>query len=1031
MKLTKKLEAEILKVYNAYWDNYLKGDAQAIPPLLDDNYTQFGSAEGEVFYHKKDALQFIHDTIDQVAGKLEMRKRATKLEQQDNAILILEQCDLYVLADGDWIFYSRFRASTLMQEKQEGWKIIHQHSSFPDTKAEEGQNIAIDKIAEENLMLREAIKRRTVELENRNKDLEIEASLERIRTVAMGMRKADDLLNICKIMFQELQSLGFNQLRNTLIHTFVDEQDYFIDYDYSDSFGGKITRIPYSGNPLIERFIKEIRKSNDAFTELVVTGTELDEWREFRKAGGQIDDPRLNNASSVYYYYYSIEAGDVGVSAFSPISENQITILKRFRNVFDFAYRRYTDIEKAEAQAREAKIEAALEKIRSRSMAMQSPQELKEVALELRNQLGLLEQPELEVCAIQLYEESPDYFEAWAAVRAPGDRGKIIQVQAQFPRKGIKIVDEMFLQYEMGTKDYVLLNEGEKVPEWLNVLKECVPKGYEMVMQSLKGVRPEDTRAYWSMADFEGGSLVMTTYIPPNEEARKLLRRFANVFGLAYRRFIDLKKAEAQAKEAQIELALERVRAKTMAMQHSDELQDAAILLFQQMKALGVQTGSCGFNIWDKEEKATTVWMSSAEGGLQTPFTLPHTESAIYMEAYDAMKKGDSFLVKELGRKDLKKHFDYLLTLPGIGDVIKKLRETGYLFPEKIVYHFAFFSKGYLSFHLNEHHPETEDIFKRFGKVFDQTYTRFLDLQKAEAQAREAQIEAGLERVRSRTMAMQKTDELLDAAELVHKELSSLGINSMNVSYAFVDEDEKHGSYYSINPVDGRIVPIPFIFPHTETEVMRTILSSWKKQESFKVIELTEKETLNHQTYIGEHIQQQLAKNSIPFSVEEFLTISPKKAVLSTFNFSKGYLFNIGGERLSKTQEELVLRFTRVFEQTYTRFLDLQKAEAQAREAQIEAALERVRTKTMAMQKSDELAEAASLLFHQVKVLGIDVYTAGFTIWDEESENLISWACNADGSMNPPFPMPYKENDWHNRQYKSWKNGEDFITERP
>ena len=38
---------------------------------------------------------------------------------------------------------------------------------------------------------------------------------------------------------------------------------------------------------------------------------------------------------------------------------------------------------------------------------------------------------------------------------------------------------------------------------------------------------------------------------------------------------------------------------------------------------------------------------------------------------------------------------------------------------------------------------------KRFGKVFEQTYTRFLDLQKAEAQAREAQIEAALERVRS------------------------------------------------------------------------------------------------------------------------------------------------------------------------------------------------------------------------------------------------------------------------------------------
>ena len=51
-------------------------------------------------------------------------------------------------------------------------------------------------------------------------------------------------------------------------------------------------------------------------------------------------------------------------------------------------------------------------------------------------------------------------------------------------------------------------------------------------------------------------------------------------------------------------------------------------------------------------------------------------------------------------------------------------------------------------------------ILKRFAKVFEQTYTRFLDLQKAEAQAREAQIELGLERVRARAMAMQKSDEL-------------------------------------------------------------------------------------------------------------------------------------------------------------------------------------------------------------------------------------------------------------------------------
>ena len=78
------------------------------------------------------------------------------------------------------------------------------------------------------------------------------------------------------------------------------------------------------------------------------------------------------------------------------------------------------------------------------------------------------------------------------------------------------------------------------------------------------------------------------------------------------------------------------------------------------------------------------------------------------------------------------------------------------------------------------------------------------------------------------------------------------------------------------------------------------------------------------------------------------------------------------GERFSEADNEILKRFGKVFEQSYTRFLDLQKAEAQAREAQIEAALERVRSRTLAMQKSDELAETSAVLFQQLILLGIE-----------------------------------------------------------
>src|SRR6476620_2858842 len=63
-------------------------------------------------------------------------------------------------------------------------------------------------------------KRKAVEAQNH--ELEIESSLERVRSVAMGMKKPDDILDICKVMFSELQLLGFTELRNTLINFWDD-----------------------------------------------------------------------------------------------------------------------------------------------------------------------------------------------------------------------------------------------------------------------------------------------------------------------------------------------------------------------------------------------------------------------------------------------------------------------------------------------------------------------------------------------------------------------------------------------------------------------------------------------------------------------------------------------------------------------------------------------------------------------------------------------------------------------------------------
>ncbi|HAY33242.1 MAG TPA: hypothetical protein DCY06_03830, partial [Bacteroidetes bacterium] len=79
-----------------------------------------------------------------------------------------------------------------------------------------------------------------------NRELEIEASLERVRTVSMSMKKQEDLPDICETLFKELHLLGFNEMRNAMINIFNDDNETFINYDFSDTLGKSITPLYYN-----------------------------------------------------------------------------------------------------------------------------------------------------------------------------------------------------------------------------------------------------------------------------------------------------------------------------------------------------------------------------------------------------------------------------------------------------------------------------------------------------------------------------------------------------------------------------------------------------------------------------------------------------------------------------------------------------------------------------------------------------------------------------------------------------------------
>lgn len=1029
MKLTKKQEKEIWQVYDTWLNSYLNGDVETYNSFLDDDYHFIGSATKEEFLNRKDTTEFFAETGDQFAGKTEIRNESKFIEQFGDLIFITHVLDGWFLHEKEWNFYSRFRFSSILRKNKDDWRFIYQHFSIPDPKTAKGETIGYDKINEENQELREAIQRRTIELEQKNRELKIESALERIRAQAVAMKTSTDLLDIVVTMRNEFIKLGHEA--HYFWHMMWLPETYEKAMTSGDGtrigFVMKLPRHIHGDIPLLANWEKSKTptvvypmntKEAIAYVDKMVA---LGDFQNIDPQAPSHDD--IKHIGGLTFIMARTTHGEIGYSL-PGVVENppkaDIDILVKFASAFDLAHQRFLDLQKAEKQARETQIELALEKVRSRSMAMHKSDELKEIIQVVYDQLVQLQVKVEHAGFILDYKEHED-MHIWLADH-----------NAVFPKIVLPYFDCAHWNNFMEVK-----KTGQKF--FTNQLGfEEKNKFYKDLFQFIPDL-PEETKNIYF--DFEGLAistvlldnvgLYIENYqgVPFSDEENAILMRFGKVFQQAYTRFLDLQKAEAQAHEAQIEAALEKVRSRSLAMHKSDELKEVVAVVLNKLQELDIAMESRVAVIVIFKEGSTDFnqWVASPTDIANTYISTPYFEHIILSDFWNAREIGLDFYSKSYSRDEKNTYFEHFFdhsffkNFEGIEEQKKWALEK-----EFYTYSPVFETNSSLGIADFSGEPLSEkeiSILKRFAKVFEQAYIRFLDLQKAEMQAREAQIESGLEKVRSRSLAMHRSDELKEVVSVLFEKLKDLQIPFTAVGIATNIEGSKDLNAFVCGQNEAGLVITNYRLPYFDNPISKDVYGAIEKQLDFFVGHYSKEEKDTFYEYVIEHTDE---FRHLPEDIKRMIFYS------TTYTISmvavKNAVFNINdfeGKVLAENEIDIIKRFAKVFEQAYIRFLDLQKAEAQTREAQIEAALEKVRSRSLAMHTPNELGDVVTVIVEKLKELDVVLDANGVVLctYFTDSKNVLHWIAAPDFSFAGSYLLPYFDHPIFNDAWQSRESG--------